>query len=85
MAALSGNDIRDAKRRVEEMRQRAQAFEAETAPSPADRSDTILQLYQAVEQLLQNDRRDVLLAVLLHLAADKEENVLLLTLLGILL
>ncbi len=84
MANLSGNDISDAKRRVEEMRRRAQRFDDKEV-TPADRTDTVLQLYQAVDQLLQHDRRDVLLAVLLHLAADKEENVLLLTLLGILL
>lgn len=84
MANLSGNDISDAKRRVEEMRRRAQRFDDKEV-TPTDRTDTVLQLYQAVDQLLQHDRRDVLLAVLLHLAADKEENVLLLTLLGILL
>ena len=84
MPTLSGNDILEAKQRVEEMRRRAQRFDGD-APSPTGRAETVLTLYQAVEQLLQNDRRDVLLAVLLHLAADKEENVLLLTLLGILL
>lgn len=84
MPNLSGNEILDAKRRVEEMHRRAQRFEEERTP-PAERADSVLSLYEALEELLRHDRREVLLAVLMHLAADKEEDVLLLTLLGILL
>jgi len=66
------------------MHRRAQHFEDDTA-LPSDRAESVLRLYAALEELLHNDRRDVLMAVLMHLAADKEEDVLLLTLLGILL
>ncbi|MBQ9229134.1 MAG: hypothetical protein IJ168_09945 [Eubacterium sp.] len=86
MTNLSGNEIADAKRRVEEMRRRAQHYEEPaSAPSLSSRTENILELYDALNRLLQQDRRDLLTAVLLQLAAEREEDVVLLTLLGILL
>jgi len=86
MSDFSSNDILQAKRRVEEMRRRASIPE-DTPPEqpPPDRAETVLAISNALDSLLQNDKRDVLLAALLRLAGDREEDVLLLTLLGILL
>ena len=73
------SDIEGAKRRVEEMRRKAQVFSEEEKPAPPKPAPDI------ISTLTANDDSALILALILILSKEKADNMLILALLYILL
>ena len=91
MAEFSYSDISDAKRRVEEMRKKAQSYVGEdnneSAPPPEIRENkpNSNNFFDLLGSLSANDDSALILALILILSREKADNMLILALLYILL
>ena len=91
MAEFSYSDINDARRRVEEMRKRAQSYvgeeNKESAPQPETRENkpNSNNFFDLLGSLSANDDSALILALILILSREKADNMLILALLYILL
>lgn len=90
MSEFSSNDIFEAKKRVREMREKAKGFvdekpkeEAKPLITPPKKSDA--GIGELLSGLLSNEDSSLILAIVLILAREKADNMLILALLYILL
>lgn len=89
MADFSANEINEARRRVQEMRERAKGFVDEPQPEPVEIKEAPNPLTNGVGDMINglfsSSDSSIILALVLILSHEKADNMLILALLYILL